>query len=285
MFEQAVRQIPEIPVMASLPVYVRSIGKKDFQNTEENRLPPFLTKFIGLTFCLSGSGTAYLFDRALPVKPNDVIIYYSGEEHRYIPSSPDNVIAWINFDGPLAMSVFSCYNLPRRINLKNGFPEYIYNELLYCLPKSDADSILHSSTLLFLLFEYLAREGGNFAASSGYSIERVVHYIETNLSNPDLNVNLLCDMMHLSRSAFRKKFSMEMRCSPGEYIRYKRIAKARTLLAGTDLPISEIGRQCGFPEKSSFSRFFKSVPNSMAPNLYRKKYRGQNIHLSGNENE
>ena len=45
MFEQAVRQIPEIPVMASLPVYVRSIGKKDFQNTEENRLPPFSTKF------------------------------------------------------------------------------------------------------------------------------------------------------------------------------------------------------------------------------------------------
>ncbi len=282
MFEHAVRQIPENPVTASLPVYVKSIGKKDFQNMEENRLPPFIAKFIGLTFCLAGSGTAYLFDRAQPVKPNDVVIYYPGEEHRYTPTSSDNVIAWINFDGPLAMSIFSCYNLTRHIYLKNGFPEHIYNELLYCLPKSDADSVLHSSTLLFLLFEYLAREGGNSAVNSGYSIERVVHYIETNLSNPNLNVNLLCDMMHLSRSAFRKKFKMEMRCSPGKYIRYKQIAKARTLLAGTDLPISEIGRQCGFPDKSSFSRFFKSIPNSMAPNKYRKKYGRQNIPFSGN---
>ena len=63
-----------------------------------------------------------------------------------------------------------------------------------------------------------------------------------------------------------------MHVTPGEYIRNQRIARARTLLAGTNLSIQEIGRECGFQEKTSFSRFFKACPNSMPPSEYRRVY-------------
>lgn len=271
MYEQAIRPFQTFPDHISLPVYACSVGKRGGKSVSGG-IPSLVSRFIGITFCIQGTGTAYLFDRPFQMKKNDVIFYYPNEEHRFKTDFENTVIAWINFDGPLAMSVFSSYRFPRHFSLEKGFPEEIYRELLGCLPKSDSDSVIHASTQLFLLFEYLAGESGKSFQDSGNSVERAVRYIKTNLSNPDLNVNSLCDVLNLSRSTFRKRFMEVMRSAPGKYIRDQRIAKARTLLAGTDLSIKEIGRQCGFPEKTSFSRFFKKHPDSMSPGEYRKMY-------------
>ena len=100
----------------------------------------------------------------------------------------------------------------------------------------------------------------------------ICSYSKEKVAVSELNVNTLCDVLHLSRSTFRKHFVEAMHVTPGEYIRNQRIARARTLLAGTDLSIQEIGRECGFQEKTSFSRFFKACPNSMPPSEYRKIY-------------
>ncbi len=271
MYEQANRPFPDFPVDIPLPLYVCSVGKRGGESGS-GRVPPLLSPFIGMTFCVRGSGVAYLFDRPFRMRENDVIFYYPHEEHRFLADSEESVIAWVNFDGPLAMSVFSSYRFPRSFPLEKGFPEEIYQELLGCLPKSDHDSVLHASTQLFLLFEYLAGEKKKSFLESGDVVERALRYIKANLSNSELNVNTLCDVLHLSRSTFRKRFAEAMHVTPGEYIRNQRIARARTLLAGTNLSIQEIGRECGFQEKTSFSRFFKACPNSMPPSEYRRVY-------------
>lgn len=286
MYEQSVRPFSALPDNISLPVYASSVGKRGGGNASGG-VPPLVSQFIGMTFCIQGAGTAYLFDRPFRMRANDVIFYYPHEEHRFQSDSEETLIAWVNFDGPLAMSVFSCYRFPRHFRLEKGFPESIYRELMGCLPKSDPDSVLHASTQIFLLFEYLAGENQKCFLDSGNPVERVVRYIKTNLSNPDLNVNFLCDVLKLSRSTFRKRFQEVMHVAPSEYIRDQRIAKARTLLAGTDLSIQEIGRECGFLEKTSFSRFFRMYPNSMSPSEYRKRYNKTAVALEdlpGDEN-
>lgn len=148
MYEEANRPFPDFPVDIPLPLYVCSVGKRG-EESGSDRVPPLLSPFIGMTFCVRGSGVAYLFDRPFRMRENDVIFYYPHEEHRFLADSEESVIAWVNFDGLLAMSVFSSYRFPRSFPLEKGFPEEIYQELLGCLPKSDHDSVLHASPSFF----------------------------------------------------------------------------------------------------------------------------------------
>ncbi|UKI33491.1 MAG: AraC family ligand binding domain-containing protein [Lentisphaeria bacterium] len=214
MYEQANRPFPDFPVDIPLPLYVCSVGKRGGESGS-GHVPPLLSQFIGMTFCVRGSGVAYLFDRPFRMRENDVIFYYPHEEHRFLSDSEESVVAWVNFDGPLAMSIFSSYRFPRFFPLAKGFPEEIYRELLGCLPKSDHDSVLHATTQLFLLFEYLAGEKRKSFLESGDVVERALRYIKANLSNSELNVNTLCDVLHLSRSTFRKHFVEAMHVTPG----------------------------------------------------------------------
>ena len=155
MYEQANRPFPDFPVDIPLPLYVCSVGKRGGESGS-GHVPPLLSQFIGMTFCVRGSGVAYLFDRPFRMRENDVIFYYPHEEHRFLSDSEESVVAWVNF-GRAAGDV-DIFQLPfsRFFPLAKGFPEEIYRELLGCLPKSDHDSVLHATTQLFLLFEYLA---------------------------------------------------------------------------------------------------------------------------------
>ena len=62
MYEQANRPFPDFPVDIPLPLYVCSVGKRGGESGS-GRVPPLLSPFIGMTFCVRGSGVAYLFDR------------------------------------------------------------------------------------------------------------------------------------------------------------------------------------------------------------------------------
>ena len=112
MYEQANRPFPDFPVDIPLPLYVCSVGKRGGESGS-GHVPPLLSQFIGMTFCVRGSGVAYLFDRPFRMRENDVIFYYPHEEHRFLSDSEESVVAWVNFDGPLAMSIFSSYRFPR----------------------------------------------------------------------------------------------------------------------------------------------------------------------------
>lgn len=58
--------------------------------------------------------------------------------------------------------------------------------------------------------------------------------------------------------------------SPLTYLRDRRVEAAVTLLRTTDLPIQDIGKQCGFESPSYFGKVFR-VYMSMTPKKYRMK--------------
>ncbi len=274
MFEQGVRLSQLPPEHIPLPLYAKSVGKRDYGDQAIDGVSSIVANYVGMIFCVRGSGTAYLFDRPFVMKENDMIFYYPNEEHCFRPDTGDCIKAWIDFDGPLAMSILAAYRFPRTLTLPGGFPEQIYQGLVQELPDSSESAIRYTSALIFQLFEYLGKGATiNRENESRHMVERAIRVIMSNLPNCNLDVNFICESLGVHRSTFQKKFIAEMNFTPSEYIRTRRLAKARTLLAGTDLPIQEIGRQCGFLEKTSFSRFFKSFRDSMSPREYRKRYR------------
>ena len=63
---------------------------------------------------------------------------------------------------------------------------------------------------------------------------------------------------------FRESFGLP----PHQYVLARRLAKARELLAGGDLPLGEVALMCGFASASHFSNRFRQAVGA-TPGAYR----------------
>jgi len=77
-------------------------------------------------------------------------------------------------------------------------------------------------------------------------------YIEQNAAYP-LQVADLARLAGLSSARLHARFIAEASMTPMDYIRQRRLLKARTLLAETDLAIGEIASRVGYSSQSAFS--------------------------------
>lgn len=74
-----------------------------------------------------------------------------------------------------------------------------------------------------------------------------------------------------SLASFKRDFQKEFHTSPGEWIRKRRVEKARVLLKTTSKSIAQIGFEVGYEENSNFTRTFKRVAGC-TPNTYRNNH-------------
>jgi AraC-like DNA-binding protein len=83
-----------------------------------------------------------------------------------------------------------------------------------------------------------------------------------------LSIEDLANMANLSVSTFNRTFQTMFNDTPANYIRMKRLERARDLLAMSSLTISEITFQTCFNDVAHFSRSFKAVYRC-SPSVYR----------------
>jgi len=86
----------------------------------------------------------------------------------------------------------------------------------------------------------------------------------------NLSIEEYASMCGRSISSFKREFKKLFRMSPGSWLRKRRLEYATSLLASSDLNISEICLQCGFENPAHFSRIFKEELN-ITPSAYRKQ--------------
>lgn len=87
---------------------------------------------------------------------------------------------------------------------------------------------------------------------------RVAAYIEENLS-ADLSVSALCSRFFLSRGELYALFREYFSSTPADFVKERRLQKARLLLEQTRLPVYKIAEQCGIPDYNYFSKQFKKA--------------------------
>jgi len=69
--------------------------------------------------------------------------------------------------------------------------------------------------------------------------------------------------VHLTRT-FRQHFG----CTPGEYLRERRLERACSLLAGSSAPLAEVALACGFADQSHLAKAFRQA-FGVTPSAYR----------------
>lgn len=111
---------------------------------------------------------------------------------------------------------------------------------------------------------------GASAAVSGGNVGALLEYIDSHLDG-DLSYRVLADRIHISVKSLYQYFRQETGFPLGQYIRQRRIIKAKTLLnAGT--PAAEAAAMAGFRDYSAFYRSFLRE-TGMNPREYGMKSR------------
>lgn len=86
----------------------------------------------------------------------------------------------------------------------------------------------------------------------------------------NLSLQELASLCRMSLSSFNRKFKEIFKESPANYLKKEKIEKAKRLLAGTDLRVTEVSWECGFEEVSHFTKVFKSL-TGLNPLKYREE--------------
>jgi DNA-binding response OmpR family regulator/galactitol-specific phosphotransferase system IIB component len=94
--------------------------------------------------------------------------------------------------------------------------------------------------------------------------------VESNLSNEDFNIDIICKNMGVSRVLLYKKVKTLLNMNVNDYILSTRLQKAKYLLKNESFTIAEIASKTGFASPAYFSTVFKSK-NGITPKEFREK--------------
>ena len=131
--------------------------------------------------------------------------------------------------------------------------------------KSFTDQLLLDN----LMRELLIRMGSDKSPARSGKLTQILEYIQINYTEK-INLSALSKKFSLSESYIARLFKKEMGLKPSEYVNKARILTSKTLLAETDLSVTDISEKVGFSDVYYFSKVFKKY-TGLSPSDLRKR--------------
>ena len=264
---------PNNPHVWQLPIYLVGIGGSEYQGHVHRPEGYYWNQLLysaGGQGCLkTESGTVTLSEGWFFFLPN-------GVPHEYYPLSEHWEVRWVAFDGYAWPQITKELNLTRPICIKPADSHSlnkIYNKMFVA---QKTDKIYGDYTCSGLIYDYLLEfyrqvSSSNTSGSTDKSeqLMPILNYIDDHFSE-DFSMTVLAEVAGISSQHLCRIFKETMHMRPMEYVTYRRLGEAKTLLRHTFLPVAEIGARCGFPDAGYFSTIFKRY-EGISPAEYRKK--------------
>lgn len=99
------------------------------------------------------------------------------------------------------------------------------------------------------------------------AMQPVLKYLEHHYCDPTLNNAELARQAAVSESQLLRLFRADFHTTPKQYVRARRIEKAKGLLAEGTLKVEAVAAECGFSNPYHFCRTFKSMVG-VSPTLF-----------------
>lgn len=103
-----------------------------------------------------------------------------------------------------------------------------------------------------------------------WQVRRIQDYVDRNITEP-IKVSELCALVNRTPSHFSRTFKRTVGVSPHAYVLRRRIQLASQLLAGSEMPLSEVALNCGFGDQSHLSNRFREH-SGMTPAAWRRAH-------------
>ncbi len=154
--------------------------------------------------------------------------------------------------------------------------EEIALRLLKAIESEDIATRIYVASLtgqlsLHLLRHYTKSELGTekrSAALSEHKMRRAIEYVEAHLGD-ELTLSDIARALAMSPGHFAHAFRQTVGVPPHRYLLDRRIERAKSLLRGSDMPISLVAQRIGCPNPSCFSSLFHRT-TGVTPGDYRK---------------
>lgn len=107
-------------------------------------------------------------------------------------------------------------------------------------------------------------------------LKKILTYVEDHLSDPDLNIENICDSAGLSRTNLYRKMKALTGLSVAEFIKKMRLNRSQDLLKDRKFNVSEVCYMVGFTDAEYFRKCFKAE-FGISPSEYAKTISAQQV--------
>ncbi len=261
---------PVIGKQTALPIYLAGIGISEYEY-HINRENGLISHQI--LYTSNGSGILHIGGETYRLSKGSLFYMAPEIPHEYYPENGDWTTCWIVFRGKYLKELMK----------ELGFGDYLINENPDCellnqlfgmIFSAASDPVSGAQKCSLLVYEYVLESrrqlvNNAFTAASGSAIGNAVAYINIKYKE-DITLNQLFEISGYSHQHFCRLFKAQMGMRPMEYIARRRIAQSKTLLADSELTISQIGSDVGYPEPTYFGMVFRKY-EGISPSEYRKR--------------
>ena len=101
-------------------------------------------------------------------------------------------------------------------------------------------------------------------------LQKALNIVEKNLSDPEFDVEMLAEQIHMSRSTLARKIKILSGLTPLEFIRNIRMKHAGQMLMNINTKITEVAEMVGYSDRRYFASCFKDQ-FGMTPSEYQKR--------------
>jgi len=105
---------------------------------------------------------------------------------------------------------------------------------------------------------------------SNDKIKLACSYIHENL-NQELTIPLLAEQVNMSPRNFSRKFTEQLKLSPGKYVQQFRVDRAKELLEQGELPVKQVADKVGVNSVAVLGRLFKKYL-AISPYEYKQRF-------------
>ena len=242
-------------VMKEEPLFLTlyDAGTMDYQGPFQ--WGPGIRDLYIIHFVVSGCGYFESAGKTYRLTAGQSFLIVPGVLIRYYPDRKDPwKYIWVNFSGMEARQLMENCSLSE----KNPVADLVSDQLRALFLSTVSQ--FRTSTAA-----ELCRSNGNL---------RLLEFIENNLQQPELNINLLAARFNINRVSVYRWFKREFGFGPNRYILQLRIQKACELLARQDLSAKSIAFSSGFSDPLYCSRVFNQH-TGFSPTQYREQLRRQ----------
>ena len=199
------------------------------------------------------------------------IFWHQAEDYTVYRTTPGKPYRCVVF-------VFSVRDQPRpvpRVSIWNAEANMdVHRFSAECLSLFHAET-LNREVLSLYIYSTLLRHAAAEGTVANWrnlpeTLQRALTHVHDNLGQR-ITIADLARHVGISQAQLFRLFGTHLDVTPHHYIMSQQILQARTMLAGTSLPIKMIAFRCGFASLEVFYRRFRGE-SGMSPGTYRQKY-------------
>ncbi|MWB93145.1 response regulator [Flavobacterium sp. GA093] len=160
---------------------------------------------------------------------------------------------------PLLMLSAKAMVKDRLEGIDSGADMYLSKPFELDILKSSLAQLITSRQIMFKKFYSGITKDGKEKTTSldNEFIQKILHFINENISEPELTVELLSSKIFLSRSQLYRKIKTLTGVSVNEFIRNVRLEKAKQLIEQGNNNINEISYKVGFASPSYLAKCYR----------------------------